>query len=77
MIQIDKSKYLEIARTSGVNAALTALHQDTNVWEIETFEGDQGYSPEMWKDLEEVRNFSRELWEIALGKFHAPQKNRS
>lgn len=74
MIQINKEKYLEIVRTSGVNAALTKLHQDTNVWEIETFEGDQGYSPEMWKDLEEVRNFSRELWEFALNHSHVSQQ---
>lgn len=72
MLHIDKQRYLDLMRTDGVNAALTELHKDTNVWEIETFEGDQGYSPEMWKDLEEVRTFSRELWEAALNKSHVP-----
>ena len=58
------------------NAAVTALHRDTNVWEIETFEGDQGYSPEMWNQLLEIREFSRELWEIALGKSYVPPKEQ-
>ena len=72
MFQFDKSKYLEILRAQGVNAAITALHNDTNVWEIETFEGDQGYSPEMWNAFENVRNFSRELWANALAMTDVP-----
>lgn len=74
MFHFDKKKYLDLASSHGVNAALNALHQDTNVWEIETFEGDQGYSPEMWKELQEVRDFSRELWKLALNNVHAPAK---
>lgn len=62
----DKDKYIRIAKTEGVNAALTALHRDTTGWEYETFEGQAGYQPEMFKKLIDVRAFSRELWELAL-----------
>lgn len=63
---LDKEKYLRILKSDGVSAALTALHKDTIGWEYEAFEGKKGYQPDMWADIEEVRNFSRELWEIAL-----------
>jgi hypothetical protein len=63
---LDKEKYIAIARSEGVNAALTALHQDTNHWEIETFEGEKGFQPQMFQDMIEVRNFSRELWDLSL-----------
>ncbi len=64
--QLDREKYLGILRDEGVQAALTALHKDTNLWEIETFEGEKGYQPQMFQDLIEVRRFSRELWDISL-----------
>lgn len=63
---LDREKYVSIMRAEGVQAALTALHQDTNRWEIETFEGEKGYQPQMFQDLIEVRRFSRELWDISL-----------
>jgi hypothetical protein len=68
MLQLDREKYLRVLRSEGVNAALTLLHLDTEKWELETFEGEKGYQPEMWNDLEQVRNFSRELWAIALSE---------
>lgn len=74
LTSFDREKYLQILRTDGVNAAITALHLDTERWEIDTFEGTPGYQPEMWKELLAVREFSRELWEIALkegGKTHS------
>jgi hypothetical protein len=64
--QFDREKYIHIMRSEGVGAALTALHLDTERWEVETFEGDKGWQPEMFKDLEGVREFSRELWEMSL-----------
>jgi uncharacterized protein YecA (UPF0149 family) len=66
MLKLNKEMYIQIARTQGVNAALTALHLDTERWEYEAFEGDKGWQPELWKDLNEVREFSRKLWQIAL-----------
>jgi hypothetical protein len=68
MIQLDREKYIRILRSEGVNAALTALHADTDFMELETFEGEKGFQPEMWNDLEKVRNFSRELWQVALNE---------
>jgi hypothetical protein len=72
MIQLDREKYLRILRSEGVSKALTTLHLDTEGWEIDTFEGEDGYQPEMWKELLGVREFSRELWEISLREVPKP-----
>ena len=68
MLKLDKEKYARIARNEGYEAAITQLHKDQTSYEFETFEGEKGYQPEMWKDLEEVRQLSRELWEISTQK---------
>ncbi len=65
MLKIDKEKYLRIVKSSGFQAALTELHRDQSVYEFQTFEGEKGYQPEMWKDLGEMREFQRELWDTA------------
>lgn len=65
-LPFDKEKYLKIARSEGVNAALTQLHKDTTHWEVETFEGPAGWQPKQWDEISAVRTFSRELWEHAL-----------
>ena len=62
----DQEKYLQIVKAEGVEAALTELHRETNLWEIEAFEGTAGWRPEMWERLHAVRDFSRKLWEMAL-----------
>lgn len=62
----DREKYLAIVRSQGVEAALTQLHRDTTQWEVEAFEGPKGWQPDLWKKLQDVRDFSRELWELAL-----------
>jgi hypothetical protein len=66
MFKIDKEKYLAIVKSQGVDAALTALHKDKEDWEFTTFEGNQGYKREMWDDLAQVRELSRELWDLSL-----------
>jgi hypothetical protein len=66
--KFDKEKYLDLVKAEGVPAALSALHHDTIEWEFQAFEGDRGYQPKMWAELQDVREFSRELWEIALRK---------
>ena len=48
-----------------MSAALTALHHDKEALEQETFEGPEGYNRELWDDLESVRNFSIELWNLS------------
>ncbi len=63
---IDKDKYFRIQRSEGLSAAITALHEDTEVLEVETFEGRSGWQPELFEYLKEVREFSRELWDIQL-----------
>ncbi|MGZ3688352.1 MAG: hypothetical protein ACXWPM_07010 [Bdellovibrionota bacterium] len=72
MFKLNKEKYLTIARAQGAQVALTALHRDMNQWEIETFEGEKGWQPQMFEDLKSVRDFSRELWEMAIDA-SAPQ----
>ncbi len=64
--QIDREKYIGILRSEGVSAALTALHRDMERNEYQTFEGEQGWNSNLWKNLAEARDFSRELWELAL-----------
>ena len=64
-LNLNKEKYRQIARTEGTEAALTELHKDVDHWEWDTFEGDEGFKPAQFEALKEVRNFSRELWEIA------------
>lgn len=63
MFTLDKEKYLKILKTDGLSAALTTLHRDSWEWEHETFEGQAGWQPDMYEKLEEVRKFSRELWD--------------
>ena len=65
-LSFDKEKYIKIMRSEGITQALTTLHHDTNQWEYQSFEGPEGYQPEMNQALEQVRNFSRELWQLAL-----------
>jgi len=65
---LDRAKYLEILKSEGLSAALTALHRDSEVMEFETFEGQGGFKPDQYAFLEEVRTFSRELWRVSLGE---------
>lgn len=73
----DKEKYLQIFKTDGASQALTTLHNDIREWEHQAFEGEKGYQPEMWKKIIDVRNFSRELWELALQQSAPTSKNTS
>ncbi len=66
MLKLDREKYIRIAKTQGLSAAVTALHKEMGAVEYETFEGKDGYQPKLWEELEEIRTFSRELWDIAL-----------
>ena len=68
MFNIDREKYLQIARNEGVNAALTRLARDTERWEWDTFEGEGGWKPNQFEAMRKVREFSRELWELQHGK---------
>lgn len=65
MSKLDREKYLRILKTNGYSAALTQLHLDKNEMEIETFEGQDGYQRDMWNYLQEVRDFSLELWDLS------------
>lgn len=71
-LHFDKEKYLQIMRSSGVNEAITLLHLDIKNWEVEAFEGEEGYQADMIQDLMDVRTFSRELWEVALQNLGTP-----
>ena len=74
-LQFDRQKYLDILSTQGLSAALTALHRDQERFEFETFEGSAGYQPEAFVDLQEIHQFSRELWNIDLERRDQAAKN--
>ena len=59
---LDREKYLELFHAEGLSAAITQLHLDTERLEHETFEGREGWQPELFEYLKQVREFSRELW---------------
>jgi hypothetical protein len=68
MASLDRQKYLEILNSQGVSAALTVLHRDMAIVEYEAFEGDRRAESERLGVLTEMRDFSREIWQIALDK---------
>ncbi len=66
MSTLNKAKYLDIAREQGVSAALTELHRDMAIVEYQAFEGDRRAEPELLNQLNAMRDFSREIWDLAL-----------
>jgi len=60
----ERDKYLQIVKTQGLTTAVSTLHHD--LWETEyrCFESQTGYDPVIWKQLNEMRQFSRELWDM-------------
>lgn len=68
MFKLDREKYLGILEREGLSAAITALHLEQERMEFETFEGEKGWQPELWTELEAVREFSRELWDRAMNQ---------
>ena len=66
IIPFTKDRYFELAKAQGLQNAVQQLHHD--LWEIEQecFDTPNGYQPEMWKTLNEMRLFSRELWDLKL-----------
>ncbi len=63
-IQFDRNYYLELAKTAGFQQAVTQLHEHLWAIEKECFDTPVGYQPEVWKTLNEMRLFSRELWDL-------------
>jgi hypothetical protein len=61
-----KEKYLQLAQAEGLQNAVNQLHHD--LWNLEQicFDSPDGYQPEVWKTLNEMRIFSRELWDLKL-----------
>ncbi len=59
-----KELYLKMAQSEGLAIALKTLHAD--IWKVEheMTEGPLGYQPGLAPKLEEMRNFSRELWSV-------------
>ena len=66
MFKINRQKYLDILKAQGLNKALTTLHLDMEALEQDTFEGPEGYQRGKWDSLPDVRDFSRELWDVML-----------
>lgn len=64
--QLDREKYLTLARQEGLAAAITALHHEMQRLEHLSFEGPQGYQPDLWESIKAYREFSTELWRMRL-----------
>ncbi|NDG85718.1 MAG: hypothetical protein EBX52_11875 [Proteobacteria bacterium] len=65
-IAFTKQKYLDLVKTDGLQNAVNQLHHDLWALEQECFDTPAGYKPELWKKLNELRLFSRELWDLKL-----------
>ncbi len=66
-----REKYLSILESEGLSAALTILHRDIEELEFQTFEGTEGWKPEVFEKLKSIRELSRELWNVQL---NSPEK---
>lgn len=64
--ELTKDKYLEIAKHEGIQNAVNQLHHDLWSLEQECFDTPNGYQADVWKHLNELRLFSRELWDLKL-----------
>jgi hypothetical protein len=64
----NREKYLAILQAEGISSALTALHRDIERIEFESFEGEQGWRPELFDELKQIRAFSREIWDEHLAR---------
>lgn len=67
----NREKYLAILQAEGISAALTALHRDIERIEFESFEGEQGWRPELFEELKQIRAFSREIWDEHLARLQS------
>jgi len=63
---LQKEKYLEMAKNQGLQTAVNQLHHDLWVVEKEVFDTPEGFQADLWKHLNEMRLFSRELWDLKL-----------
>lgn len=66
ILPFNRDRYFEIAKSAGLTEAVNRLHHD--LWELEKecFDTPNGYEPELWKTLNQMRLFSRELWDLKL-----------
>jgi hypothetical protein len=61
---LDKDKYVLIMKNESLHAAITKLHVDMLDLEEECMESKSGFNPDIYEELREWRNFSRELWDL-------------
>ena len=68
--ELNKERYIALAKAQGLQAAVNQLHHD--LWDLEQdcFDPPEGYEPEKWKLLNQMRIFSRELWDLKLDTRH-------
>ena len=71
----NREKYLSILENHGLSEALSVLHRDIEQLEFHTFEGREGWKPEDFEHLKQIRAFSRELWNIQLNNPEKAKKH--
>ena len=59
-----REKYLRLAKSQGVDAAISALHNELGSLEGRVFDG--GYRQERFARTEELRTLARELYTLKL-----------
>ncbi len=59
----DKEKYVQLAKDSGLPAALTLLHRDLNEFERQAYNGDKTEMAARREEIFQIRKFARDLWE--------------
>lgn len=60
--RFDPEKYRSLAKSEGLKQALTQLHHDINLLELESVEGEGGFKRELFEELRKYREFSHSLW---------------
>jgi hypothetical protein len=65
-LEFNRQTYLDLAKAQGIERAVNQLHQD--LWQVElvVFDTPEGFQAGMWDTLNEMRIFSRELWDLNL-----------
>ena len=72
ILSIPKEHYFNLLKEKGLSATQTAIHSEIERLEHESFEGSQGYRPDLYRTLDEYRDFCREIWNFNLAQGYRP-----
>ncbi len=61
-----RDKYLKMAKSMGVDEAVTVLHNEVGLLEVRVFDG--GYDKDRLSEVEFMRQLARELYSLKLNE---------